>query len=63
LEVDPCTALGTLEQPRPCERESFWEDCLDKALKACSTEEAQAGLSLGFPQLTIGVDDAMTCAN
>jgi hypothetical protein len=63
LEVDLCTTLGALEQPRPCEREGLWQDCLDKALKACSTKEAQAGLSLGFPQLPIGVDDAMTCAN
>jgi hypothetical protein len=40
LEVDLRATFGALEEPHPCVDEGFWDNRLDEALKARSTEEA-----------------------
>jgi len=40
LEVDLRATFSALEEPHPCVDEGFWDNRLDEALKARSTEEA-----------------------
>ena len=38
----------------------LWHDILDHAIEIRATEELQASLSLCFPQVAVGIDDAIS---
>jgi hypothetical protein len=62
LQINDRAILGRLEEVLSrCGFVDFWQDFLNKGVKVGAAEELQTGFALGSPQVTGGIDDAVSC--